>query len=107
MDQEYLRPEIFRYAEFDISALCHLASLLRGGQACYCDPSQSPYSGSFNWAITISFSDQVEWILRSPRSDGAIKSMETNLSLLASEVATLKVIKAQSDIPVPEVLAYR
>ena len=34
-------------------------------------------------------------------------SDETNLSLLASEAATLKYIKANSTIPVPEVFAYR
>jgi len=46
-------------------------------------------------------------VLRSPRTDGGIKSDETNLILLASEAATLKYIKANSAIPVPEVFAYR
>ena len=49
----------------------------------------------------------MEWVLRSPRDDGVIKSNETNLLLLASEAATLKYIKANSTIPVPEVFAYR
>ena len=46
-------------------------------------------------------------MLRSPRNDGAIQSDEMNCLLLASEAATLKYIKANSIIPVPEVLAYR
>jgi len=46
-------------------------------------------------------------VLRSPRNDGGIKSDETNLILLASEAATLKYIKANSTIPVPEIFAYR
>lgn len=98
---------IFRYAKFEVSALCHLASKLRGGQSCFCDISQVPASGSFNWAILISFNDGVEWVLRSPRTCGAIMREETNLLLLASEAATLKYIKANSKIPVPEVFAYR
>ena len=70
-------------------------------------PSQVPACGSFNWTILLLFDDGMEWIFRSPRKDGAIVSDETNLSLLASEAATLKYIKAKSTIPVPEVYAYR
>jgi len=76
-----------------------LVSKLRGGQSCFCDTSQTPASGSFNWTILISFINGVEWVLRSPRNDGGIKSDETNLILLASEAATLKYIKANSTIP--------
>ena len=98
---------VFKYAKFNLLALCHLASKLRGGQSCICDTSQIPACGSFNWAILVSFVDGIEWVLRSPRDHGAIKSIETNLLLLASEAATLKYIKANSIIPVPEVFAYR
>ena len=98
---------IFKYADFNVSALCRLANKLRGGNTCICDTSQVPACGSFNWTILLLFNDGVEWILRSPRKDGAIMSDETNLSLLASEAATLKYIKAKSTIPVPEVYAYR
>jgi len=101
------RASIFKYAEFNKLALCRLVSKLRGGQSCFCDTSQTPASGSFNWTILISFIDGVEWVLRSPRNDGGIKSDETNLILLASEAATLKYIKTNSTIPVPEVFAYR
>lgn len=100
-------PSIFKYSSFSVSALCRLVSKLRGGQICFCDTSQVPACGSFNWTIIVSFLDGVEWVLRSPRDDGAIKSDETNFLLLASEAATLKYIKANSTIPVPEVFAYR
>jgi len=103
----YERASIFKYAEFNKLALCRLASKLRGGQSCFCDTSQTPASGSFNWTILISFIDGVKWMLRSSRNDGGIKSDETNLILLASEAATLKYIKANSTIPVPEIFAYR
>jgi len=98
---------IFKYANFNVPALCRLVGKLRGGQACICDTSQIPACGSYNWTILVSFPDGVEWVLRSPRDDGAIKSDETNILLLASEAATLKYIKANSTIPVPEVFAYR
>ena len=98
---------IFKYADFSVSALRHLASQLRDGKACICDTSQVPACGSFNWAILLSFVDGVEWVLRSPRDDGAIQSDEANSLLLASEAATLKYIKANSTIPGPEVFAYR
>ena len=102
------RLSIFKYANFSVSALCRLASQLREGQACICDTSQVPACGSFNWTILLSFVDDgVEWVLRSPRDDGAIQSDKANFLLLASEAATLKYIKANSTIPVPEVFAYR
>lgn len=101
------RATIFQYADFDIDALCQLASDLRGGQSCSCDPCQIPKSGSFNWVVNVSFDDGVEWVLRSPRKGDEIVSDDTNLSLLASEAATLKYIKAHSNIPVPEVFAYQ
>lgn len=101
-------PSIFKYADFNELALCRLVSKLPGGQSCFCDNSQTPASGSFNWTRIISFIDGVEWVLRSPRNDGGgIKSDEKNLMLLASEAATLKYIKAKRTIPVPEVFAYR
>jgi len=68
-----------------VPALCRLVSKLRGGQCCFCDTPQVPACGSFDWTILISFRDGVEWVLRSPRDDDAIKSDETNLLLLASE----------------------
>ena len=97
---------VFQYGKFDVASLCRLASKLRGGCSCLCDEAQSPACGSFNWTVQISFHDGVEWILRSPRNDGAIQSKETNSSLLASEAATLKYIRANSTIPVPQVFAY-
>lgn len=100
-------PRIFKYANFNVSALCLLGAELRNGQRCYCNPSQLPSCGSFNWAILMSFADGVEWVFRSPRIDGTISSDDTDLLLLASEAATLKYIKAYSNIPVPDIYDYR
>ena len=71
--------------EILINALCRLASKLGGGYACFCDTAQIPVYSSFNWTVQISFDDRVRWVLRSPRTDGAIRSKETSLTLLASE----------------------
>ncbi len=76
MSSKCERATAFQYAEFNAPALCRLVSSLRGGQRCFCDTSQIPACGSFNWTILISFHDGVKWVLRSPRDDGAIKSDE-------------------------------
>lgn len=109
MSPSYKKLPVFRFADFDVSALCSLATELRNEEQvlCDCDQSQTPLTGSLNWVITISFSDGVEWLLRSPRNDGAIRSLQVNSDLLASEAATLKYLKTNSSIPMPEVFAYR
>ncbi len=103
----YERASIFKYAEFNKLALCRLMSKLREEQSCFCDTSQISASDSFNWTILISFIDEMKWMLRFSRNDDEIKFDETNLILLASEVATLKYIKINSTISVPEIFAYR
>ncbi|KAG5301146.1 RNase H domain-containing protein [Histoplasma ohiense] len=97
---------LFRHAAFNVDALCQLARSLRHGRSCSCDATQAPADGSLYWAVFVVFDDGVEWVFRSPRRDGAIRSMETIRELLASEVATLKYISSHSTIPVPEVYAY-
>jgi hypothetical protein len=97
-------PNIFTYARFDLQALCKRASTLRG-VPCACDPDKRPASGSFNWAIFVSFEDGVRWVFRSPHAR-AFRPMEMGIKLLASEAATLRYLEAHSDIPVPEVYDY-
>lgn len=99
------RPDIFIYADFDLDALCRQASTLRQGVACTCDPHQRPASGGFNWAIFVSFEDDLRWVFRSPHSR-TFMPIEMGMKLLASEAATLQYLKLHSDIPVPEVYHY-
>lgn len=96
---------IFHHAKFDLQALLRLAARLRN-RPCTCNLSQKPLSGSFNWAINLVFDDGVQWIFRSPRTHYGLNE-ETVGNLLASEAATLKFIKENSSIPVPEVFSYR
>ena len=65
---------IFKYATFNVPALCRLVSKLRG-QSCICDTSQVPACGSFNWTIPVSFLDGVEWVLRPPEMMGQSRLM--------------------------------
>ena len=96
--------KIFAHAKFNVTALLDLGKRIRQ-EACHCDLSQTPASGSLNWAITISFDDGVDWIFRSPRTYYGI-DIEVAGSLIASEAATLKYIRGNSSIPVPEIFAY-
>ena len=98
-------PKVFAHATFNVPALLDLGKRIRQ-RICDCDLWQTPASGSLNWAITISFEDGAEWIFRSPRTYWAV-DMDTAGSLIASEVATLKYIRRNSSIPVPEVFAFR
>lgn len=107
MSSQSERAIAFQYAEFNAPALCRLISNLREEQRCSCDTSQISACDSFNWTILISFYDEMKWVLRFSRDDDAIKSNETNLSLLTSEVATLLYIRINSTIVVSEVFAYR
>ncbi|PWY75381.1 RNase H domain-containing protein [Aspergillus heteromorphus CBS 117.55] len=105
MPSDQISP-VFRYAQFDIRALCRISSSLRQDTPCTCDIDQYPASGSFNWAIFITFEDGVEWILRSPHMGHGEMAIEIGSKLLASEAATLKYLNLNSDIPVPVVHSY-
>ncbi|GKZ26084.1 hypothetical protein AbraIFM66951_009976 [Aspergillus brasiliensis] len=99
------KPNIFTYSDFDLEAVCRQASALRQGIPCTCDFDQRPASGSFNWAIFIRFEDGLQWVFRSPHAR-TFMPLEIGVKLLASEAATLRYLKAHSDIPVPEVYDY-
>ncbi|RAH40489.1 uncharacterized protein BO95DRAFT_457352 [Aspergillus brunneoviolaceus CBS 621.78] len=97
---------VFTYSKFNLEALCRRASALRhGGVPCVCTPDRRPASGSFNWAIFIVFTDRIRWVLRSPHPR-PFMPLEMAMKLLASEAATLRYLRAHSDIPVPIVYDY-
>ena len=94
------------YGYFNLFALCSLVTHLRNGVSCFCDPSQHPLGGSFNWAVCITFEDGVQWLFRCPRDGYYDPPRDIRSTLLASEAATLKYVKTNSNVPVPEVYAY-
>lgn len=95
---------VFRYATFDLRALLSLAEQFRD-VSCSCDESVEPNGGSQHWAIVLSFDDGVEWIFRSPRQDNGF-SEKTIAELIESEVATMKFLKQNSSIPLPDVKSH-
>ena len=96
---------VFQHARFNLQAVLQLAKQLRN-IPCSCDLSQKPKSGSHNWAILLSFNDGVEWLFRSPRTSYGVDEDIAGI-LLASEAATLKYVRMNSSIPVPDVFYYR
>ncbi|EKV17386.1 hypothetical protein PDIG_15100 [Penicillium digitatum PHI26] len=108
MDQMSGKEEfpLFRYNEFDVAALCQLASDMRQNLACTCDLNQRPQRGGFNWAVFVIFEDGLEWVLRSPVQNHPELSYSSVAKLLSSEAATLKYLRAYTDIPVPDVYSY-
>ena len=96
--------KIFSHTAFNQAALIKHVEELRGAR-CYCDDSQTPMSGSHNWAIVLTFDDgDVDWIFRSPRPDNGI-SEETMVKLIESEVASIKQSRLNG-IPVVDVKSY-
>lgn len=95
---------IFAHVTFNIAALLQIARDIRQIH-CRCDETQRPKSGSLNWVVFIVFQDGVEWVFRSPRRAYGLQRQIAS-EVLASEVATLKLLRQASDIPVPEVFSY-
>ncbi|OAA58100.1 Protein kinase-like domain protein [Niveomyces insectorum RCEF 264] len=98
------RTQLFSHARFDLPRLLSLAENLRQ-RPCACDESQIPKAGAFNWVIFLRFDDGVEWVFRAPRSQ-CPGSKDGIAKLPASEVATLRYIRQNTTIPVPEVFHY-
>ncbi|KFY81725.1 hypothetical protein V500_11144 [Pseudogymnoascus sp. VKM F-4518 (FW-2643)] len=93
------------YSKFNLPALLEHAGQLRN-IPCSCDVTQRPQCGSLNWAIFLSFDDGVEWVFRSPAAEEDDISLEAAGELLESEVATMKYIKENSSIPIPNIFDY-
>jgi hypothetical protein len=96
---------IFMYGVWDPGALRTLASALRNGMPCTCDPKQVPAGGSYNWAVFLVFEDGQEWVFRSPKKSSTILPALAG-SLIRSEAATLKFLKMCTNIPVPTVHSF-
>ncbi len=100
------KPRVLWHEKFNLPALLDRASRLRN-VPCSCDLPRRPISGSLNWAIFLTFKDGVEWVFRSPTAGDDELSLVDAGELLESEVATLKYLKFNSSIPVPDVFDYR
>lgn len=103
------RPDnIFKWALWNPGAIASIARSMRNGMACTYDPIQKPVGGAFNWAVFFVFENGEQWVLRSPydkKKSGIAPAL--SVSLIKSEVATLKYLKKYTSIPVPTVHAFR
>ena len=89
--------------EFNVQELLNVASRARG-KPCHRGPNDSG-RGQFSFTVPISFDDGVEWIAKCPRSN-AVKLPEVRRLMLESEVATLRLVRERTTIPVPQVFAW-
>ena len=92
-----------------MEALLKQASSLRLNVTCYCALDQKLMVGSLNYAIILTFEDGVEWVFRYPASVACQTNPDPKIAedLLASEVATMKYVRENTSVPVPEIFAYR
>lgn len=96
---------IFSYGLFDLDALLALASHLRDGIPCTAKKNKKPSAGCLNWVVFLTFADGVQWVFRSPKFDAQL-SDEAMEKQIASEVATMKYLKNNTVVPVPEVCSF-
>ncbi|KAJ5633892.1 hypothetical protein N7528_001734 [Penicillium herquei] len=69
-----------------------------------CQIKGKPLHGSFNWALKVVFSDGTAWIVRFPRIGYISKDIMDEK--VAMEVSTLRLLRSQTTIPVPNVRAW-
>lgn len=60
------------------------------------------FRGSYNWACVVTFTNEEKWVVRFP-IDGKAMNPDEKVEI---EVATINVIRQQTDIPVPEIKAW-
>lgn len=80
-------------------------SPLDSGVLCVIDTSRFTF-GFNNAVLKVSFSDNVDWILRIQHSVEMPSDTDGGTIDLLSEIATMEIISSKTTIPVPKVFAY-
>ncbi|KZV81139.1 hypothetical protein EXIGLDRAFT_731692 [Exidia glandulosa HHB12029] len=91
-----------------LDAIERLAAATRSPPV-HCVANRNKYSsGQYNVAIELAFDDDVVWIARlwTNHDEESLLSAEETSRRLSCEVATLKLVKERTTIPVPTVFAY-
>jgi len=88
---------------FHLQALLQIALQTRG-VPCH-QGSPAPLEGAYSFTVSISFDDGVQWIAKCPIRYGRLVS-ELRKKCLESEVATMRLVRSHTTIPVPEVFAW-
>jgi hypothetical protein len=106
---ETFPPVIIRDAppNFNLQALLNSASAVRGKppRSCSLSPNSSG-SGAFSFTVPVRFDDRVEWIAKCSRPQVFEEFPDIVKLKLESEVATLRLLKERTTIPMPEVFAW-
>ena len=71
-----------------------------------CTIAQEPMAGAYNLAYAITFSDGVTWIARIPGHGTPSRFRELDARKLDIEYQTMRYIKANTTIPIPEVFHW-
>ena len=71
-----------------------------------CTLQPEPLYGSFNILFRLDFSDGVSWLLKVPARGHPGTFNESDAEALKSEALTMRLIKSQTTIPIPEVYAF-
>ncbi|KAI0102836.1 kinase-like domain-containing protein [Nemania sp. FL0031] len=66
------------------------------------DQFQNDQRGSFNWTCKVIFANEEKWMIRFPRG-GKVKNPDEKVEI---EVATMSLIRQQTEIPIPDVKAW-
>jgi hypothetical protein len=101
-------PVVIRGAppNFSFQALLDAAFAARSAlRSCILSPNASG-SGAFSFTVPIRFDDGVEWIAKCSRPQVFEEFPDIVKLKLESEVATLRLLKERTTIPVPEVFAW-
>ncbi|KAL6854924.1 hypothetical protein ACO1O0_006060 [Amphichorda felina] len=93
LEQEALAARRRRESPLDLGVLCVI------------DTSRFTF-GFNNAVLKVSFSDNVDWILRIQNSVEMPSDTDSSTIDLLSEIATMEIISSKTTIPVPKVFAY-
>ncbi|MCJ1357646.1 MAG: hypothetical protein MMC33_007642 [Icmadophila ericetorum] len=104
----------FRYVlqNINLEAIPNLATSIRAsktpspepGIVCTLDPE--PLYGSFNIHFRLDFSDGISWLLKVPARGHSGTFDESDAEALRSEALTMRLIKSETSVPIPEVYAF-
>lgn len=108
-------------ASINFDAVPHLASAVRqerdqqtfklldgesNAQLIRCNVSSKPLFGSYNILYPINFIDEVQWVIKIPAAGYCGRWTDSDAGSLTSEALSMRLIKAKTTIPVPEVYSY-
>lgn len=72
----------------------------------HCTVSSKPMFGSYNILYPIEFADGTRWLIKIPAKGYSGRWTDSDASAVTSEALTMRLVKENTTIPVPEVFSY-